>query len=41
MSNHGHGHASGAVWLAVVVGLFYIGIWVWFKLTGQKPQMES
>ena len=28
-------------WVAVAIGFLYIFIWLWFKMTGQKPEMES
>jgi hypothetical protein len=27
--------------VALIVGILYLAVWVWFKLTGQKPEMES
>jgi hypothetical protein len=37
MSNN---NRNGLVFVLLVVAV-YIGIWLWCKLTGEKPEMES
>lgn len=41
MSHRSGGHGNAGLVAVLLVAVVYLGIWVWCKLTGEKPEMES